>query len=64
VVWVLWLALPVAATALAALWAWWREWRARPRHVPTTDEAMRAHREYLDALIVPARGVARPEQRE
>jgi hypothetical protein len=61
VIWVLWLALPVAATALAALWAWWR---ARPGHVPSTDEAMRAHRDYLAALSVPARGAARPEQRE
>jgi hypothetical protein len=58
VVWVLWLALPIAATAFAALWAWWR---ARPAHVPSTDEAMRAHRDYLNALVIPARGAKRPE---
>jgi hypothetical protein len=54
--WAGWLATPVAATVLAALWAWWR---ARPARLPSAQEAMRAHREYLDALVVPARGTAR-----
>jgi hypothetical protein len=54
--WAVWLAVPVAATVLAALWAWWR---ARPERAPTAREAIRAHRDYLDALIVPARGMAR-----
>ena len=54
--WAVWLAVPFAATALASLWAWWR---ARPQRAPTAEEAMRAHRDYLDALIVPARGTAR-----
>ncbi|MEP7019238.1 MAG: hypothetical protein ABI808_01210 [Pseudonocardiales bacterium] len=54
--WAAWLATPVAATILASLWAWWR---ARPARRPTARQAMRAHRDYLDALIVPARGTAR-----
>jgi len=43
--------LSIAALALAALWAWWR---ARPARVPSAHEAMRAHRDFLDALT--ARG--------
>ncbi len=54
--WAVWLAMPVAATVLAALWAWWR---ARPARTPNAHETMRAHRDYLDALVVPARGTAR-----
>lgn len=54
--WVVWLAVPVAATVLAALWAWWR---GRPARKLSAHEAMQAHREYLDALAVPARGSAR-----
>lgn len=54
--WAVWLAVPVAATVLAALWAWWR---ARPARTPSAREAMQAHRDYLDALVVPARGTAR-----
>jgi hypothetical protein len=54
--WAAWLAVPVAATVLAALWAWWR---ARPARTPSAHEAMQAHRDYLDALVVPARGTAR-----
>jgi hypothetical protein len=45
--WLWWLAAPVAATTLAAVWAWFR---GRPEPLPTTDEAMRAHRDYLDGL--------------
>jgi hypothetical protein len=56
VAWAMWLAAPVAATLIAALWAWWR---ARPERAPTSRQAIRAHRRYLDALIVPARGTDR-----
>lgn len=59
----LWLAAPVAATVLAAVWVWWRGWRARPRQL-TTPEAMRAHRDYLDALVIPARGTERVPRAE
>jgi hypothetical protein len=45
--WALWLLIPVAVTVLAALGSWLR---ARPRRRPTTDEAMRAHGDFLDAL--------------
>lgn len=54
--WAMWLTAPVSATALAALWAWWR---ARPERIPTARAAMRDHRDYLAALVVPARGAAR-----
>jgi hypothetical protein len=52
--WALWLAAPIVLTVLAATWSWWR---GRPERTPGTDQAMRAHREYLAALVVPARGV-------
>jgi hypothetical protein len=39
-------------TLLAALLTWVR---SRPRRVPTTQRAMQAHSEYLDALIQTAR---------
>lgn len=54
--WAVWLAVPVVATMLAALRSWWR---GRPKRAPTVREAMRAHRGFLDALVVPARGTAR-----
>lgn len=61
--WALWLAVPVVLTLLAALWTWWR---GRPARVPGTSEAMRAHQDYLDALVRPigsaARTVARPDE--
>jgi hypothetical protein len=47
-----WLLIPVVLTLLAALVSWLR---ARPRRVPTTGEAMRAHGDYLDALAQTAR---------
>jgi hypothetical protein len=50
--WVVWLSIPVAATALAAVGSWVR---ARPKRAPSTDEAMRAHDEFLDALVQTAR---------
>lgn len=50
--WALWLSIPVAVTVLAALVTWVR---ARPARVPNTDEAMRAHSDYLDALAQTAR---------
>jgi hypothetical protein len=56
--WAIWLAIPVLATVLAALWSWWR---SRPSRVPRTHEAMQAHRDYLDALVVPSRGHRRDE---
>jgi hypothetical protein len=58
--WALWLAVPAAVTLLAALWVWWR---GRPARVPGTDQAMREHHDYLEALAAPARGSARIEQR-
>jgi hypothetical protein len=57
--WALWLAAPIAVTLLVAGWA---GFRARAPRAPTTAEAMQAHRDYLDALVVPARGTARPDQ--
>jgi hypothetical protein len=54
--WAAWLAVPVAATVLASLWAWWR---ARPERTPSAEQALRAHRDYLEALVAPARGTAR-----
>jgi hypothetical protein len=50
--WAVWLSIPVAATLLAAAGSWLR---ARPKRAPTTDEAMRAHGEFLDALAQTAR---------
>jgi len=54
--WAMWLLVPVGAPVLAAVWTWW--W-SRPAHVPEGDDAMQAHREYLDTLVVPARGLHR-----
>jgi hypothetical protein len=48
----LWLLVPVFATVLAALGSWWR---SRPKRPPTMQEAMRAHDEFLDALVQSAR---------
>lgn len=50
--WAVWLSIPVAVTVLAALASWWR---GRPKRTPGTDEAMRAHGEFLDALVQTAR---------
>jgi cytochrome c-type biogenesis protein CcmH/NrfF len=50
--WAVWLSIPVVVTLLAALLTWLR---SRPRRVPTTQRAMQAHSEYLDALIQTAR---------
>jgi hypothetical protein len=54
--WALWLAAPLVTTALVAL-ATWR--RGRPPRLPDSDEAIRAHQDYLDALTAKARGTAR-----
>ncbi|MGH8961496.1 MAG: hypothetical protein ACRDWT_09850 [Jatrophihabitantaceae bacterium] len=54
--WALWLSVPVVATVLAAVWAWLR---GRPARRLDTPESMQAHRDYLDALTVPARGAHR-----
>jgi hypothetical protein len=48
----LWLLAPVVATVLAAIGSWWR---SRPKRALDTDEAMRAHSAYLDALVQTAR---------
>ena len=50
--WAVWLSIPVAATLLAAVGSWLR---ARPKKTLTTDEAVRAHGEFLDALVQTAR---------
>jgi hypothetical protein len=50
--WALWLLIPVAVTVLAALGSWWR---SRPKRAPSTAEAMRAHGDFLDALVQTAR---------
>jgi hypothetical protein len=61
--WALWLAAPVCATALAALWAWLRGWRVRrAARPPSTEQSVREHLAYLDALVIPARSSARPER--
>lgn len=57
--WMLWLAAPVVATTVAAVLAWWAGWRARPAARVDPLSAMRDHRAFLDALVVPARGTAR-----
>jgi hypothetical protein len=58
--WALWLAVPVGATSLAALWSWMIGWWARRADRPLdTEAAVRAHSEYLDALIIPARNPSR-----
>jgi hypothetical protein len=58
--WAIWLLIPVAATMVAALASWLR---ARPRRAPSTDEAMRAHGEFLDALVQTARSKDRGPSR-
>lgn len=50
--WAVWLSIPVAATVLAAVGSWLR---SRPKKALSTDEAMRAHGDYLDALVQTAR---------
>ncbi|HLY34982.1 MAG TPA: hypothetical protein VKQ07_10655 [Jatrophihabitantaceae bacterium] len=57
--WALWLLVPIGAAVLAAVWTWWL---SRPARVPEGDQAMQAHRDYLDALVVPARGAVRVER--
>jgi Ser/Thr protein kinase RdoA (MazF antagonist) len=47
-----WLAIPVIVTVLAAIITWLRGRPARPLD---TDESMRAHGDYLDALVQTAR---------
>jgi len=59
--WALWLAVPIGATSLAALWTWWRGVRVRQAEQLDTAEAMRAHADYLAALVIPARSDRRPE---
>jgi hypothetical protein len=47
-----WLLIPVVLTVLAAVLSWWRHRPARPLD---TARAMRAHEEFLDALVQTAR---------
>lgn len=55
--WAVWLSAPVGATTLAALWIWARGWAERRAARPlSTEAAMRAHQQYLDALAVSAAG--------
>jgi hypothetical protein len=56
VAWAAWLSVPLLATVLAAIWTWLR---GRPPAPLDTDAAIRAHQRYLEALTVPARGIAR-----
>lgn len=58
--WAVWLAVPVLVTLLVAVAAWWH---GRPARTPATHRAMQAHQDYLDALVRPARGAARPDER-
>ena len=63
--WVLWLAAPLVVTFAAAIWVWLHGWRMRRAARPLrTEAAVRAHNDYLDALVRPARSrdlpVARP----
>lgn len=60
--WALWLLPTLVVPALAAVGTWWTGWRRRPSRTPTSDDAMRAHRDYLDALVVPARGTHRVQR--
>jgi len=58
--WALWLAVPVGATTLAALAAWVHGVLVRRAARPlTTQEAVRSHADYLDALVIPARSPSR-----
>jgi hypothetical protein len=58
--WAWWLAIPVLATLAAAVATWWPAHRARvASRQPDTDASMQAHRDYLDALALPARGTHR-----
>lgn len=50
--WVIWLLVPLVAPVAVALVGWVR---GRPKRVPGTDEAMREHTAYLDALVQTAR---------
>jgi hypothetical protein len=50
--WVVWLAIPVVVTAVVAVLSWAR---SRPARRLGTDDAMRAHAGYLDALVQTAR---------
>ncbi len=44
----MWLLIPVALTCSPRVVSWLR---ARPRRAPGTGESMRAHGDYLDALV-------------
>jgi hypothetical protein len=50
--WALWLLVPVGVTVCAAVGSWLRSRPARPL---SAREAMRAHDQFLDALVQPAR---------
>jgi hypothetical protein len=62
--WAIWLAVPVGATTLAAMWAWVRGWWVRRAARPLrTEQAVRAHQDYLDSLVLPAHSSTRPPER-
>lgn len=45
--WAVWLLIPAGLTVLAAIGSWLR---GRPARTPDTEQAMRAHDEFLEAL--------------
>jgi hypothetical protein len=57
--WAFWLAVPIVATVVAAVATGWSARRSRPARRADPVDAMQAHRNYLDALTVPARGTER-----
>jgi hypothetical protein len=50
--WAVWLLIPVAVTLLVAIGSWLR---SRPARTLDTLQAMRAHGDFLDALVQTAR---------
>lgn len=50
--WAVWLLIPVAATVSAAIASWLR---GRPSRALSTEQAMQAHGDFLDALVQTAR---------
>jgi hypothetical protein len=50
--WALWLLAPVGVTVCAAIGSWLR---SRPKRPLSTSEAMRAHDDFLEAIVRPAR---------
>jgi hypothetical protein len=58
--WAYWLAVPVGATTLASIGSWLRGWQLRRAARPlSTEDAVRVHADYLDALVIRARSAER-----